>query len=342
MDAALTAREEREKFNKMVEEERAKQDAKKRSFANPQNADEAEGELPSLEQLANEPTIKKSTIYRTTDEILEDGTLIEKLRLYFASGDLDGYFGTREKLTKRQLAKIAASIRTKEDRELLDKCRKEYRALARYGEKMKYAFKCFQVSYSILAVLLNKWDSYEQRAAEYTHTYNRTKLHLENAEVGNSFLEWALKNVVKDSINGAMFEGATLYFDEATTSFKVNVYGEGGLYSQIKEEAETAKEDLMVFKAYAVVIQNYITKEATLHFLPTSIQMSLENAEEERYTRYLVKNLSYFRSDLNYRKSDGEVIAPEQEKKAVIPDFYEVKPLEIMVQSCKKLLKQLL
>lgn len=343
MDAALTAAEERKEFAKMVEEERAKQDAKKRTFANPQNADEADGELPTLEQLANGGTLLRSNSekWKTREEILEDGTLIEKLRLYFSSGDLDGYFGTKGKLTKAEIAKIAASVRTKEDRALVEECTRENRAVLRYGEKMRFAFKCFQVTYSMLAMLLNKLESYKKRAEEYTQLYNSIKNHV-GSVADEAFTAAVLKNVVKDSVKGAMFDGATLYFDEATTSFKVKVDGKGGLYSKIQKEAKTATEDLRIFKAYSVVIEKFITEEATLTFLPTSIQMSIENAEEERYARYLVKNLSYFRSELNRRKEEGETITPEEEKMAVIPDYYEVEPLEIMYKSCQKLIKQLM
>ena len=74
--------------------------------------------------------------------------------------------------------------------------------------------------------------------------------------------------------------------------------------------------------------------------MPTNIQISIENAEEERYTRYLVKNLRYFRSELNQRKARGESITPEDEKRAVIPDFYEVKPSKNVLADCKTAIKK--
>ena len=342
LEAALQMQKERKEFAKMVAEERARQDAKKRTFANAQNAEEAEGILPTLEELANGGTLLRSDSgkWKTSEEILEDGTLIEKLRLYFSSGDLGGYFGTKG-LSKKQVAKIAASVRTKEDRALVEECTKEYGAVLRYGEKMRFAFKSFQATYSLLAMLLNKWESYERRAEDYTQLYNSIKNHV-GSLADEAFTAAVLKNVVRDCIKGAKFDGATLYFDEAITSFKVKVDGKGGLYSQIQEEAKMATEDMRIFKAYAVVIDKFIAEEATLSFFPISIQMSLENAEEERYTRYLVKNLSYFRSELNRRKEEGETITPEEEQKAVIPDFYEVEPLEMMYKSCQKLIKQLM
>lgn len=350
VEAALKHEQERKEFAQMVAQERARQDAKKRTFANPQTADEAEGDLPTLEQLANGGILLRSNSgkWKTREEILEDGTLLEKLRLYFSSGDMDGYFGTEGKLTKQEIAKIAASIRTKEDKEVVEICYKEYHALREYGKQLQYFFKRFQVSYSMLAVLLNKWDSYEQRAAEYTQEYNslgtRTieinVTETKATQIPNEILQGALTKYVEKLNSRGSFDGATLYFDEATTSFKVKVDGKGGLYSQIKQEEKAAIEALADFKAFVLAVEKYL-EASVLHFMPISIQMSVENAEEERYTRYLVKNLSYFRSELNSRKEQGETITPEEEKRAVIPDYYEVEPTKEVYKSCIVLLKQL-
>jgi hypothetical protein len=312
------------------------EDAKNRTFANPQNADEAEGKLPTIEELANADFIQRSNIEKrkTKEEILKDGTLLEKLRLYFSDGDLGGYFGTDGKrLTIEEVKKIAASIRT-EDKKVVDVCFKEFHALREYGKQLSYFFKRFQTSFAMLAVLLNKWDSYDQRAAEYTQEYNS----LEGER--NALIRHVLIRHVETLNSRGSFDGATLYFDEATTSFKVKVDGEGGLYERIKQEETDAIEAMADFKAFVRAVEKYLEK-SVLRYLPISIQMSIENAEEERYTRYLVNNLSFFRSELNSRKERGETITPEEEKRAVIPDFYEVKPTREVYKSCIILLKQL-
>lgn len=362
LEAALQKQKERKEFAKMVAEERARQDAKKRTFANAQNAEEAEGTLPTLEELANgkqlpskeqldtgEVVMGTPRGWKTKSEILEDGTLIEKVRLYFSSLDLSGYFGDNGKLSREEVAKVAASIRTKEDKELVEKCYREYSALRKYGEQLRFYFKRFQTSFAMLAVLLNKWDSYEQRAAEYTQEYSslgaRTiEINVTGTKatpIPNEILQGALTEYVEKLNSRGSFDGAKLYFDEATTSFKVKVDGKGGLYSQIKQEARAAKDDLRDFKAFTDAVEEFI-KGSTLFYMPISIQMSIENAEEERYTRYLVKNLSFFRSELNVRMENGEAITPEDEKRAVIPDFYEVTPTKEVYKSCKKYIKELM
>ena len=328
LEAALQTQKERKEFAKMVAEERDRQDAKKRTFANAQNAEEAEGTLPTLEQLANggTPLRSNSRKWKTREEILEDGTLIEKLRLYFSSGDLDGYFGTKGKLTKAEIAKIVASIRTREDKVLVEKCYREYSALRKYGEQLRFYFKRFQTSFAMLAVSLNKWDGYERTAKLLSDLFSS------NPETAEASLYEVSKKIA--------FDGATLKVDKEKLSFVVDIFGRGGLYSQIKQHAKSAKDDLRDFKAFTDVLGEFMNT-STLLYMPISIVMNIENAAKESYARYLVKNTSFFRSELNERRENGEDITPEEERRAVIPDFYEVTPTKEVYKACKKYIKDL-
>lgn len=357
MDAVLTAAEERKAFANMVKEERAKQGAKERTFANPQNADEATGKIPTLEELANgSPDLHPSGWkWKSKEEILESGTLLEKLRLYFSSGDLSGYFGTNGELTKREQAKIAASIRTNEDRKIVQQCYKEYYTLIDYGKELRFYFKRFQTTYAMLAVLLNKWDSYQITAGNLTLMYScidGDKLPITPPDgtederekwgkIGELYAKYIQEFFVKGNL-GLNMDGAGLFFSQKENCFFVDVDLDGaGLYNEVLKEAKETAEALADFKAFAVAIEEFIEK-SKLRFMPISIQMSIENAEEENYTRYLVKNLSFFRSELNLRKEKGERITPEDEKRAVIPDYYEVTPTKEVYDSCTIYIKQLM
>ena len=76
--------------------------------------------------------------------------------------------------------------------------------------------------------------------------------------------------------------------------------------------------------------------------MPISIVISIDNAAKESYARYLVKNTSFFRSELTARRENGEAITPEDERRAVIPDFYEVTPTKEVYKACKKYIKDLM
>lgn len=332
--------------------ERAKEEIKERTFANPQTGDEAEPDLPSLEHLANGYiSLSDGGEYKimTKEQILTSGTLLQKLRLFISNIDLNGYFENKEELTKEERAKIITSIQTKEDRELSNLCVKEYDTISNFGKLLSFFFKRFQTSYAILAVQLNKWESYEYTAKQLTLLYSLMKNSFidicEDGEGGvllgeEIYPEETRENFIQDLLYSNVLDGATLKFNRETENFYIDVEEKGGLYSKILEEAKSATKDLSDFKAYTIVAEDYI-KKSTLKFMPISIQLSIENAEEERYTRYLVKNLRYFRSELNQRKARGENITPEDEKRAVIPDFYEVKPSKNVLADCKVAIKKM-
>ncbi len=332
--------------------ERAKEEIKERTFANPQTGDEAEPDLPSLEHLANGYiSLSDGGEYKimTKEQILTSGTLLQKLRLYIGSIDLSGYFEATEQLTEEEESQIRASIQTNKDRELVELCIKEYNTIFDFGKRLNFFFKRFQTSYAILAVLLNKWESYEYTAKQLTLLYSLMKHSridiCEDGETGELFgeeiyPEETRENFIQDLLYSNVLDGTTLKFDKKTENFYIDVEEKGGLYSQIQEAAKDATKTLSDFKAYTTVAENYI-KKSTLKFMPIPIQMSIENAEEERYTRYLVKNLRYFRSELNQRKARGEAITPEDKRRAVIPDFYEVKPSKNVLADCKVVIKKM-
>lgn len=333
---------------------KAEQEAKERIFANPQTGDEAEPDLPTLEHLANgyNSISPFDGEYMTKEEILKSGTLLQKIRLLISNIDLNGYFEAREELSKEERTKILSSIRTDEDRKLLKVCAKEYDTISNFGKLLSFFFKRFQTSYAILAVLLNKWDSYEYTAKQLTRLYDymstsfltiwETDENLNPTEVRDVELypESTRHNFIKDLLNSKVLDRAALQFNEETGIFYVDTKEREGLYSKILEEAKSVTKDLSDFKAYTIVAENFI-KKSTLKYMPISIQQSIDNAKEERYTRYLVKNLCYFRSELNQRIARGETVTPEEKQWAVIPDFYEVKPSKNVLADCKAAIKEM-
>lgn len=317
-----------------MDEQRKEELAKKRTFANPQDADE---KMPSLEQLANGRIHPDSGKWKTKEEILENGTLIEKLRLYFASEDLKGYFGKKESLTEEETAKIAACIKTEEGKKLLQTCDIENHILLTFGRQASYLFRLYQVAFSTLALLLNRWENYEEKANEFTLAICNDKFH--SAVTNTNFRADLEKAIIKGILKGAKLDGATLYYNDYTRSFEVKM--RKSLYSQIKKEAKSATDSLANFKAYAVVAEKFI-EATTLKYMPISIRICIENAEEERYARYLVKYVTWFRSEISSRKEAGITITPNQEKMAIIPDYNELQPSKDVYKDATEFLNELI
>lgn len=326
------------------------QDIKERIFADPKTGDDTEANLPSMEFLANGYNTGDPLI--TKEEILKSGTLLQKIRLFISSVDLSGYFEAEEQLSEDEEAQIANAIQTDEERKLSKHCVAEYNTIYDFGTRLSFFFKRFQTSFAILAVMLNRWDEYERTAEQLTILYSSKKIpviQIVDTDENNIptqtkdidlFPESERKEFVNAMLHSCVLDGARLKFNEETERFFIDVDKKGGLYAQILKEVKSVSKDLSDFKAYAVVADDFV-KKSTLKFMPTPILLSLDNAEMERYTRYLVKNRRYFRSELNQRKARGENISPEDEKRAVIPDFYEVKPSKNVLADCKAAIKKM-
>lgn len=331
------------------EKKKIEQEIKERVFATPRNGDEAEPDLPTLEQLAN-GYISQSDGDKmmTKEDIIKKGTILQKIRLILANIDLNGYFEAEGVLSKAERIMLLDSIQTEEDRKLLDDCVKEYKTISNFGSRLNYFFKRFQTSFAVLAVLLNKWDSCEFTAKKLTLLYYITQTEViayfegeppEQWERKEKYPEEIRKRLIEDLEFSQVLDGAALKFDKEKGKFYVDVNEEGNLYSQIIEESKSVSTELSNFKAYVVVAEDYI-KKSKLQYIPTTIKMSVENAKSERYTRFLVKNKRYFRSEINKKKAMGETITKEDEKIALIPDFYEVKPSRNILADCKEAIKE--
>jgi hypothetical protein len=67
--------------------------------------------------------------------------------------------------------------------------------------------------------------------------------------------------------------------------------------------------------------------------------MPIENAKEERFARYLVRNLDFFRSDYLIRKANRERLSMIDHRRAVIPDYYETKPSRDLLKDARATLQ---
>ena len=309
-----------------------------RSFAKPVTAEDAEGEVPSAEARA------EGFNFKTQEQILESGTLKEKIRLYICYLDADNYFGSDSSLSEADIRKIVSSVKTTEDKAEVSNYYREYHTLNRFGENLRYYFKRFQTSFAFLAKQLYMLDKYEEAVTllnsllstalsiptlEQTGTPPKGKPYFTTEEEKSE----ACSKLVKRLIKSELWDGVLVTYSQKDNLFRL-LHPKGGLLSRIQKEAKEVEENLADFKAYAVVAEDYC-KKSKLKYLPISVQMCIENAEEERYIRYLVENLRYFRSELNYRKSKGEKISMSEYRLAVIPDYYEIKPSKDVLANCK-------
>lgn len=313
-----------------------------RTFAKPTTSEEAEVEAPSAEVRA------EGFSFKTQEQILKSGTLKEKIRLYICYLDEDNYLGSEKSLSDDDMKKIASSVKTAEDRKAVELYFREYQTLKKFGVVLRYYFKRFQTSFALLAKQLYLLDKYEAEV----ETYNAVLasflaipsseaegeiLHFKTEEDKRKAIKKLASNLAKEA--SKRLSGEVIHLDLEQMELSLNLK-EGKLLAEIQKEAKEVEENLADFKAYALVAEDY-WKKSKIHYLPISIEICVENAEEERYIRYLVDNLRYFRSELNNRKDRGETITPEEYLLAVIPDYYEVKPSKDVLADCKDGIKRI-
>lgn len=310
-----------------------------RVFAQASTGDEAEGDVATPEERAFKLNGK------TKEEVLESGSLLEKIRLYLCYFDDNSYADSKGKLTPEEEERIRLSIKSKEDADKVRGYLNEYTELNRFGGQLRYYFKRYQTCFSALAKLLNEWDNQDriaQRLTERARGYLDTPLNtpLEDGDVLESEEErriafGALLSLARNMRDDGIF----IKWDEKAQAFKANVYEMGGLYDKALQEAKETAEALSDFKAIAVAAHEFIRK-SELHYTPISIEMALENALQERYTRYLVKNLKYFRSEyLRKRRETGKPLTKDETRRAIIPDFLETKPNKDFLRAARATLK---
>ena len=304
------------------------EEVKNRVFVTPPAADEAEEDLPSFKEVLSWYTTK------TKEEVIESGTLKERLHLYFVGADFNTYFHADTNISKREGDQLLACIDGssewgQEKQAKLQKCVKEYQAIMTYSGHLRSFYLRAQACFAVLSNLINRLDTYERTAEKLT------SLYLSTGQDTDKLLDLWDKD----------FEGARLVFHEEDNEFWVDGWvarnAKYGLRKEILYAADDAASTLSDFKAYVKAGKEFVAS-SFLQYQPISMRMAIKNAEEERYPRYMVKNLSHFRSEMNRRIANGEAITEEERVRAFIPDFYEVRTPEDMYQNCKALIDYLM
>lgn len=337
---AILAKMEAEKWVESQKRLKAAAEAllQERKIVTASTAEEADWDAPTAELRAFQFNGK------TKEEVLASGTIQEKMRLYVCYKDAANYFDNKSgELTDEERVQIGKELITDEGKEKAARYMYEYRALLFIGEQVRYYFKMFQVAYSFLAQLLNRLDRLEQMAGWYTKEVRAiaaipTAKELKEGEQRPHFnTEADRKMAIEKSVTDhrkLWDEPAFLGYHPSTMDFFIAFDKRSRIYTQILQAAREATEALSDFKGFAVAAEEYVAN-SELKYMPISIETPIVNAKEERYIRYLVSNPKFFRSELHRTANP----TPEDKRRAVIPDYYEVKPTREMYEDAKDALE---
>lgn len=265
---------------------------------------------------------------RSINDIIKDGTPRERAAIAIIDYDLLNTSDERVcKLSEKELKQLRAAILKEsidEQNEFMYYIR-EANKIFRFASKLTYNFKMYQLEATLLAQLVTKWEDYEREAEACNKFLNAFLRDIKNGAIEVVGVEdvpsFFAKMILAD--NCKEWDKATLVYDEATQTFKANVDGEGKLYEEIKKQVKDTEEYLSYFKGSAIAMAEYI-EEVDLPVTPIQVYDVITNAEEELYSGSLIESKKYYRSNLNKKKQNGESISPEEERRAVFPDYHEM------------------
>lgn len=324
--------------------DRAIEAGKRRKTQERLSSDESKAERKEADEAK-----EKHVLFKSIEEIIANGTPYDKACAILSHYDTKHLWGAAS-LTDEQLQQIRNSLRTPEDIAAYMEYLKVYDKLRKYQKNLAYTFKMFQLEASLLQNLLTKWDNYEQQANLLSILYGSLKCTGGHSDMAYSLtgrtedmkeLDTTNPEALLQEINNLNDNKGDVRYIAVGDDVKADIDFEGGLYSQIHKQATSTAKKLSWVKGYIEVVMGYILDNGFLGLMPNAMEMTIDNVQDERFIRSLTKEQGYFRSTLNAKKIDrGEPVTPEEEHKAVYPDYYEVEADKEVVEDCKLQLEQ--
>lgn len=280
-------------------------------------------------------------------EILESGTIYEKVSL--AAYDFSRKAaGKTRPLTDEQRQQIRGSLHTEEEINEYVEFARVYDKLRAYQDDFMYIFKMYQLDLSMLQNLLTKWNNYEYIASLWSYCLNNT-MHTGLEDDCQRFIhtrelladfEIQGSESLAHHLNATLKEEQNVRFIVFGKDVKADIDFEGGLYSKIQWQAGEAVKRLRMCKAYCLALVDYVAKNRVFGLVPSLLLEAMENVRLGLFINMLTHDKEYLRSELNNRRKRGEAVTPEEEHKAVYPDFEEVEADKDTLAYCQATLLQ--
>lgn len=286
------------------------------------------------------------------DEVIKSGDLLHRIILYF--GDIihqkpvtqtaDGL------LTDKQRIALRKTFKTSTEKKALQEALLFYKGCITYSKYLLNLRKIWQGEAAELAQLCTKWNAADNLAESWSKFLSAFYLGKMSATIKedngdsaplNLYSATEIESFVRpfwDNLSTeAECRAVPLAKDnKGNTIFKIvaDVDGEGGLYSKIINQRYYAEQALIIFRSALEPFSNFMLTELTLcsgdkilpytALLPLATETMLDYPDATPYQTQ--KDMEkYFAFILKQRRERGETITPEDEKRAVIPDYNQVK-----------------
>lgn len=341
---------DREKLEKMISEARERAVEVDRAIKSAKRRKKVEEASQKKDPAKNLPDPQE-----TYERIISKGKALERAILYLRNFDSENIYG-RGILTAGQKARLRETFNPERSRKVVAEVGRFYDSIFNYTRfYLLTTQKTWQAEANLLITLCQKWEAADRLAETLTKIYYTQILPLseKTEEGGGAYTEEAFKKYVSEVWNIDPKQGITPRVEQSGTDeegrplFKLvaDVDGKGGLYSKMMEIKSNAEDLLRLLRGAvepfsAFMLSNIPLKTGGTIFPYTSILPhsaesildypdrldSMREPEMEKYFAYRIRQ----------RREAGETITPEEEKRAVIPDYNQAEDDEDYIYSGKK------
>lgn len=293
------------------------------------------------------------------ERIISKGKPLERAILYVHNFDLKNYLG-RGVLTEGQRVRLRETFKTEKQKAVLSEVGRIYDGLFEYSRfYLLTTRKMWEANAWELVTLCQKWEEADRLADTLTKTYYTqilpfvAKMEAEGYTGESPYSEEAFKKYVSEVWSIDRKQGITPRVEQSGTDeegrphFKIvaDVDGKKGLYSRIVKKSEEAETTLNILRGAVEPFYNYLLTQIPLKtggtlfpyttILPDMAESILDYPDsipamtEPRMEKY-------FAFRLRQRREKGETITPEEEKRAVIPDYKQAEDVESFMFAGKR------
>lgn len=330
---------DKEKLEEMVSETRKKAVEVDRALTNAKRhkkAEEAKKKTPATSTPEGDP------LEDNIEKMISSKDTLQRAILYLRDFDYKNTFG-RGLLTDGQRERLRASFRTQKQYDEFREVGLFYDKLTRYSQYLLAIRKMYQAEVANLTHLCVKWDKADELAEALTRTWNDQLLPLLRATSGADSAEALEKYVSEVWPATQVADGVTPRVEQSGTDeegrpvFKVVAYvdGEGGLYERILDAQASAEDRLSMLRSALEPFSSFTMSDVKLKsgktifpyttILPQNAERILDYPDAIGFMHEPNAG-KYFSYKLRQRreKGEGDTITPEEEKRAVIPDYNQV------------------
>lgn len=353
---------DREKLEQMISETRERAvevDRALKSAKRRKKAEEAKAEQTSTKGKGKSKSKTLPDPEEEYERIISEGKPLERAILYLRNFDMENVY-SRGILTAGQKARLRETFNEESNRQVVAEVGRFYDGIFNYTRfYLLTAQKLWQAEANLLIIYCQKWEEADRLAETLTRTYYTqilpfvAKMEADGYTGESPYSEEAFKKYVSEVWSIDRKQGITPRVEQSGTDeegrplFKIvaDVDGKKGLYSKILQTKESAENYLRLLRGAVEPFSDFMLSNIPLRtggtlfpyttILPHSTESMLDYPDGLISMREPALE-KYFAYRLRQRREKGETITPEEEKRAVIPDYNQADDEEEYFFSARK------